>query len=78
MIRIHLCEEWVPDKKYWRIEFFTTSSYTADRWRRNGVKGHERKFSDFMCYNEQEAEGRGFLTLPEGVNDWSGENQAAK
>jgi len=71
--RVYICEEWIPEKRYWRIEFVTDSSFAADRWRRNGVKGHERKFTDYICHNE--AEAKEFLEVPQGVNDWSGEAQ---
>jgi hypothetical protein len=76
--RVYICEEWIPDKRYHRIEFCTDSALAADRWRRNGVRGHERRFVDYICYTKEEIEAKGLLELPQGVNDWSGKEQAAK
>ena len=78
MTRVFICKEWIPDKSYHRIEFLTDDAKTADRWRRNGVRGHERSFVDYICYTKEEMEAKGILDPPAGVNDWSGEKQEAR
>jgi len=75
MIRVFICKQWQPDKAYHRIEFLTDDAKTADRWRRDGVRGHERSFVDYICYTKEELEAMEYLKIPEGVNDWSGEKQ---
>lgn len=64
MTRVYFCEEWTGN--YWKTIFVTDSALVADRWRRNGVKGRNRKFMDHICYNETECGS--FMQVPEGVN----------
>lgn len=68
MTRVYLCEEWQPEPRYWKLIFCTDDARSADRWRRNGVKGKERKFSDFIVLTRDEVEQGDYLTVPEGEN----------
>lgn len=68
MTRIFICEEWSPEKNYWSTAFITNDQETADKWRRLGVRGKERKFSDHICYNHEEITAKGLLDRPEGQN----------
>lgn len=53
MTRVYLCEQWVEEKRYWRLESVTDSKEAADRWRRDG---DGRKYTDHICLTREEFE----------------------
>lgn len=70
MTRVFICEEWSPITQGWKHIFCTDSAACADRWRRNGIKGYNRKFVDYVVLNAEEVERTDLLTVPK-----NGENQ---
>lgn len=68
MTRIFICEEWSPILQGWKHIFVTDSAAMADRWRRNGVKGMNRKFVDYVVLNAEEVEQSSLLEVPKGEN----------
>lgn len=67
-MRIFVCEEWTPLARYWKFVFCTDDAATADRWRRNGVKGANRKFVDYVVLTAEDALQAGLLEVPAGIN----------
>ena len=69
MTRVYICEQWNPAKNYWEFVIATDSAVAADRWRRKGIVGRNRKFVDYVVLNEQEfAEQMKHEGQLEGVN----------
>lgn len=66
LTRVYFCEEWEPKGRYWKAIFCTDDARSADRWRRNGTVGYERKFSDYIVLNRDEVEVSEYLKAPEG------------